>query len=113
MDSPTIKHAKLIWNYLASFNQHRPSDAIVVCCSYDLRVCDYACELQQKLHVPRIVFTGNTGNWTGDLWDQPEARIFKKRTLLNGIKSSEILNSWQYLIDQGFNLHRMNSTAPD
>lgn len=67
----------------------------MVCCSYDLRICDYACELLHKLHVPRIVFTGNKGNWTVHLWDEPEARIFKKRALQNGIKPSVILTEEQ------------------
>jgi len=92
MQSQVIVNAKVIWDYLASFNQAGSSDAIVVCCSYDLRVCDYACELAQKLQVPQIVFSGNTGNWTGHLWDAPEAQVFKERALKeNGFNPTLVL----------------------
>ena len=41
MQTPTLKNARILWDYLSSFKAVAPSDAIVVCCSYDLRVCDY------------------------------------------------------------------------
>jgi len=75
MTSQTIRHAKRIWNYLESYNRPEPSDAIVVCCSYDLRVCDYACELLRASLAPVIVFSGNRGNWTSHLWESPEAHV--------------------------------------
>jgi uncharacterized SAM-binding protein YcdF (DUF218 family) len=68
-----------------------PSDAVVVCCSYDLRVCDYACDLVLQGLAPRLVLTGNTGNWTRHLWSVPEALIFKDRALSNGVESSKIV----------------------
>ena len=63
---------------------------IVVCCSYDLRVCDYACTLLYKNNTSSIIFSGKTGNWTKHLWDEPEAIIFKNRALANGINPNQI-----------------------
>ncbi len=91
MASQTIQHAKRIWDYLSSRGKPGPSDAIVVCCSYDLRVCDYACELLRASVAPVIVFSGNTGNWTRHLWNRPESIIFKERAEANGVASSNLL----------------------
>ena len=44
-DSETIDQAAILWSYMASFRSAAPCDAVVVCCSYDLRVCDFACDL--------------------------------------------------------------------
>jgi uncharacterized SAM-binding protein YcdF (DUF218 family) len=75
---------------MSSARTHDFSDAIVVCCSYDLRVCDYACELLRQEFAPRLVLTGNTGNWTKHLWTVPEARVFRDRALANGVKANQI-----------------------
>ena len=91
MQSKVMKNAKLIWDYFASFNQIKQSDAIVVCCSYDLRICDYACDLARRFNISKIVFTGNTGNWTNHLWEIPEAQVFKNRALKNGINLEAII----------------------
>jgi uncharacterized SAM-binding protein YcdF (DUF218 family) len=89
--SPTLEHAKRIWDYLASFSRPGKSDAIVVCCSYDLRVCDYACDLLRNSLASTILFTGNTGNWTRHFWDRPESHVFRERACANGIDASQVL----------------------
>lgn len=91
MSSEVIVKAKLIWDYLASFHQEVPADIIVVCCSYDMRVCDYACSLMNRLGTQQILFSGNTGNWTKHLWDEPEAQVFKARAIANGVNPHQIL----------------------
>jgi uncharacterized SAM-binding protein YcdF (DUF218 family) len=91
VDTPIIEHATTLWNYFASFRRREPCDAIVVCCSYDLRVGDYACELLKSGLAPRIVFSGHTGNWTRHLWKQPEAHVFRDRALAAGVAATKIL----------------------
>ena len=76
---------------MSSMRARESSDAIVVCCSYDLRVCDYACDLIKQNLAPRLVLTGKIGNWTRHLWSVPEAQIFKDRALANGIAPNTIL----------------------
>ena len=90
-DLTALEHAKALWNYLASTRHRAPADAVVVCCSYDLRVCDYACDLIKQGLAPRLVLSGKTGNWTRFLWTQPEAHVFKERALANGIAAERIL----------------------
>lgn len=87
----TIQKADVLWRYMSSFNGCARSDAVVVCCSYDLRVCDYACDLIRKGISNTLVLSGNTGNWTKHLWTQPEAVLFKERALTLGIAEEAIL----------------------
>lgn len=91
MYSHVIDNAKTIWDYLKSFHNEGASDALVVCCSYDLRVCDYAVSLLKKTDTKKIIFSGNTGNWTKELWNEREATIFKARAVKLGITPENII----------------------
>lgn len=90
MTTETLEHAKMLWRYMSSTRANGPSDAIAVCCSYDLRVCDYACDLVRNGVAPRLVISGKTGNWTKHLWDVPEAYVFRERALERGINPAAI-----------------------
>ncbi len=87
----TIKRAAEIWNYMATLNNRARSDAIVVCCSYDLRTCDHACELIRSGFADTLLLSGNTGNWTRHIWAEPEAEIYYRRALSNGIAAEKII----------------------
>ena len=90
MQSDVMAHAQSIWNYMRAGRQRFTCDAIVVCCSYDLRVCDYACDLLRQGLAPQLVLTGRLGNWTRHLWNMPEAYIFRDRALKLGVDPSRI-----------------------
>ena len=90
-DSETISRAATLWDYMASFRAAGACDAVVVCCSYDLRVCDYACGLIKSGLSRRLILSGKTGNWTRHLWASTEAAVFKRRALENGIAEGAIL----------------------
>ncbi len=85
MNSKTILSAEKIWTYFSSFNYKGACDAIVICCSYDLRVSDYACKLFHEGLSDFIVMSGKTGHWTNQLWDKTEAQVFSDRAQANGI----------------------------
>src|ERR1700749_12762 len=91
MTTAVLQHAQRLWTYMAAERARESADAIVVCCSYDLRVCDYACDLLKQNLAPRLVMSGKTGNWTRHLWDEPEAKVFCDRALANGIAPEKIL----------------------
>jgi len=76
---------------MSSMRNRAPADAIVLCCSYDLRVCDYACELIKQNLAPRLVLAGKVGNWTRHLWEAPEAHIFADRARANGIDPEQLV----------------------
>lgn len=87
--TPTLQHATVLWDFLCAGRQHAPCDLIVVCGSYDLRVCDYACELLGKGVAQHLLFTGNTGNWTRHLWEGTEAQLFAQRALTLGVRPEQ------------------------
>jgi uncharacterized SAM-binding protein YcdF (DUF218 family) len=87
----TIKRAAEIWNCLAALNSRARSDAIVLCCSYDLRTCDHACELILSGYADTLLLSGNTGNWTRHIWSEPEAEIYYRRALTNGVAAEQII----------------------
>jgi uncharacterized SAM-binding protein YcdF (DUF218 family) len=91
MSTLTMQHAGRLWAYLSSFKTRAPCDVAVVCCSYDLRVCDYACELLQSGLAKQLLISGNTGNWTRHLWTRPEAQVFLERAKANGIAESSVI----------------------
>ncbi|WP_263140339.1 YdcF family protein [Pseudomonas sp. RIT-PI-AD] len=87
--TPTLRHAAVLWDFLSAGRRHAACELIVVCGSYDLRVCDYACELLGKGVAPHLLFTGNTGNWTRHLWEEAEADVFARRALALGIRPEQ------------------------
>lgn len=91
MSTETLQHAARLWDHLSGGREHRACEALVVCCSYDLRVADHACGLFRQGLAPRIVFSGKTGNWTRHLWSQPEAHVFRARAIAQGIPAKAIL----------------------
>lgn len=91
MSSQTLRNAALLWDFMSSGRRTQSSDAIVVCCSYDLRVADYAAQLYHSAVAPLVVMSGNAGNWTRHLWSRPEAQIFRERALAGGVPAAAIV----------------------
>lgn len=91
MHNRILNEAGNIWNYLKRFHTEGKSDVIVVCCSYDLRICDYAVSLMDKVGAENILFSGNTGNWTRALWTEREAHIFTDRAIELGVDLNRII----------------------
>lgn len=91
MTTATMQHGHRLWSYMSSMRARAPADAVVVCCSYDLRVCDYASELIKADTAPLLVLTGRIGNWTRHLWNTTEAQVFRDRALGNGIDPGRIV----------------------
>ncbi len=91
MNTLTIKHSYAVWQYMSSFDAPKKCDAIVVCCSYDLRVCDHACDLLKKGYAETLIISGESGNWTKHIWSESEAIIFRERAISNGIDTKKII----------------------
>ena len=53
----TVSQALRLWNYLSAGNSCFPADAVLVCCSYDLRVCDHACRLMNEGYAEQLLFS--------------------------------------------------------
>jgi uncharacterized SAM-binding protein YcdF (DUF218 family) len=91
ISASVIRQARELWDYMSSPNSIFRADAIVVCCSYDLRVCDHACRLLEAGYAETLVLSGDRGNWTRELWDRPEALIYRDRALKKGIDPKRII----------------------
>ncbi len=91
MNSETLIKAGEIWDYMSAIKSRSPSDAIVICCSYDLRVCDHACDLLKDGIADTLIISGKFGNWTKHLWEKPEAEVFYERAIENGIDDKQVL----------------------
>jgi hypothetical protein len=91
MTTATLRRARILWHYLGDSAACAACDVVVLCCSYDLRVCDHACALIKDGLAPRLLITGKTGNWTRHLWDRPEAHVFADRAIANGLPERAIL----------------------
>lgn len=90
MLTETLHHAYVLWSYFESVRSVEKSDVIVVCCSYDLRVCDYACELLTDGLAERIIFSGKQGRWTSMIWDKSESDIFYDHAINKGIDKDRL-----------------------
>ncbi|MGP5309024.1 YdcF family protein [Vreelandella alkaliphila] len=91
MATSTLQLAKKLYSYLSMRSYFMEDiDLIVVCCSYDLRVCDYACHIFNKKLPKAMIFSGLTGNWTKHLWDEPEAVVFANRAKELGVSKEKI-----------------------
>lgn len=86
-----MEKAGEIWSYMSAIKSREKSEAIVICCSYDLRVFDHACELINNGYPDTLVISGKAGNWTRQIWNEPEAQIFFERAISNGIIKKQIL----------------------
>lgn len=83
--------AKIIWDYHLVGHQLKHSDCIFVLGSHDTRVAEYAADLYLKGYAPFILFSGNRGAFTKDVFEEPEARIFAKIAIAKGVPSLNII----------------------
>ena len=108
----TLQRAAEIWDYMSGFQSNGNSDAIVICCSYDLRVCDHACELLNENISDTLIISGKHGNWTQHLWEKTEAEAFYTRAMDNGVKPRQILME-QDATNFGENIRFSKALIPD
>jgi uncharacterized SAM-binding protein YcdF (DUF218 family) len=86
--------ARTLWDFLTVDHALMDCDAIIVFCSHDLRVADFASRLYHDGYAETIIFSGGIAH-TDDLletgWDEPEAVVFKTRALDNDVPERAII----------------------
>lgn len=87
----TDELAKILWDYNTMKHRVRVSDCILALGSHDIRVAHRAADLFLQDFAPWIVFSGNLGRLTEDMWDQPEAEIFTEEAIRVGVPRDKIL----------------------
>jgi uncharacterized SAM-binding protein YcdF (DUF218 family) len=86
--------AKIIWEYHHLNQTIKPSDLILVLCSHDLRVADFAADLFNNNYAPYIIFSGGVAhqndllstNWNG----LSEAEKFAQIAIDKGVPKEKI-----------------------
>jgi uncharacterized SAM-binding protein YcdF (DUF218 family) len=87
----TAELAKILWDYNNLNHTMRASDCILTLGSHDIRAAHRAADLFLQGLAPWIIFSGNLGRLTEDMWDQPEAEIFAEEAIRMGVPRDKIL----------------------
>lgn len=91
MDRRIRDLAEKLWHYHRMRHQLERADAILVLCSYDLRVAERGAQLFLEGWSPLLIFSGGLGAITKNLWSEAEADQFAKIALRMGVPGERIL----------------------
>ena len=80
-------NAKMIWDYMSVNMKPKKADAIFVLCSHDIRVAERAAELFSQEYADWVIVSGGSGKLTKDIFDKPEAEVFRDVLVKNGVPS--------------------------
>ena len=85
------RDAQMVWDYMCLHQEPVKSDAVFCLCSHDTRVAVRAAELMNQGFGKYLIISGGAGRLTKDIFNEPEAEIFKKITLEHGVDPSKII----------------------
>ena len=92
IDRDTIdRDARLIWDYHHVHHTLAHADVIIVLGSHDTRVAERGAEVFLAGWAPLIVFSGNLGALTSEIWTRPEAEIFAEVAEAKGVPRERML----------------------
>ena len=80
-----------LWEYLALADRPSRADAIFVFGSQALAVPARAAELYRAGHAPVVLVSGHYGRMTRDVFDKPEALVFRDRLLQQGVPPAAVV----------------------
>jgi uncharacterized SAM-binding protein YcdF (DUF218 family) len=83
--------ARVLWDYHHVGHDPAPSELILVLGSHDTRVAARGAELYLQGYAPLIVFSGNLGSLTSEMWTRPEAEIFADVAAGMGVPRARML----------------------
>lgn len=85
------KNARVIWDFMQMNMPLRKVDAIFVLCSHDTRVAERALDLYNEGYAPWVIVSGGAGKLTKDLFNKPEAEVFKDILVRGGVPGAKII----------------------
>lgn len=91
LDARVRPFVERIWNYHQLGHELVRSDAILVLCSHDTRVAEYAAQLFLDEWAPLLIFSGGAGAITQRLFSEAEADRFAAIALSLGVPSDRIV----------------------
>ena len=83
--------ARTLWDYHHVGHTLAPADCILVLGSHDTRVAERGAEVFLAGLAPLIVFSGNLGALTSEIWTRPEAEIFADVAADRGVPRERML----------------------
>ncbi len=83
--------AQQLWNYHLMNHQPAKADCILALGSHDLRVAERAAELYLQGWAPLVIMSGGLGNFTQEVWTEPEADQFAAIAIQKGVPARAIL----------------------
>ena len=85
------RDARIVWDYHHVHHVLAPADCIIVLGSHDTRVAERGADVFLAGWAPLIVFSGNLGALTSEIWDRPEAEIFADIAAARGVPRERML----------------------
>lgn len=85
------KNAKIIWDFMQMNMSLQKADAIFVLCSHDIRVAERALDLYNEEYAPQVIVSGGAGKLTEDVFNKPEAEVFKDMLVSGGVPEASII----------------------
>ena len=83
--------AKKVWEYSHLHQRLEKADAIFCLCSLDTRVAERSAQLLLDGLGDYLIFSGNSGELTKDIFDKPEAEVFADIAMRMGVPPEKIL----------------------
>jgi uncharacterized SAM-binding protein YcdF (DUF218 family) len=83
--------ARVVWEFHHVGHTLEPADAALVLGSHDTRVAERGAELFLAGWAPLLVFSGNLGSLTSEIWSRPEAEIFAEVAAAMGVPRERML----------------------
>jgi uncharacterized SAM-binding protein YcdF (DUF218 family) len=83
--------ARVVWEFHHVGHTLAPADAVLVLGSHDTRVAERGAELFLAGWAPLLVFSGNLGSLTSEIWSRPEAEIFAEVAAAMGVPRERML----------------------
>ncbi|UTV30209.1 YdcF family protein [Photobacterium atrarenae] len=91
MTTPVHTQAQIVWDYHLLNHPLEKGDCLLVLCSNDIRVAEYAAQLFLEGYAPFILFSGGVGPLTEDLFERSEAEAFAQIAADMGVPEHCIL----------------------
>ena len=85
------QNAKKIWDYMLVKQRLEKADAIFILCSHDTRVADRGAELFNQGYAGWVIVSGGSGKLTKDIFDKPEAEVFKEILIKGTVPEDRII----------------------
>jgi uncharacterized SAM-binding protein YcdF (DUF218 family) len=91
MTTSIDRDARIIWDYHHVGHTLALADCIIVLGSHDTRVAERGADVFLAGWAPLVVFSGNLGALTSEIWDRPEAEIFADIAAARGVPRERML----------------------